>query len=103
VTFSVLVLASIAYACGGLFMKLSDGATHAGYTAAFLALFTGGALLQAVGMKQSDMGVAYIVVLGLEAVLAVLVSAYFLRESYTASRLAAIGLVLIGVAWLRAT
>jgi small multidrug resistance pump/quaternary ammonium compound-resistance protein SugE len=84
-------------------MKLSEGATHAGQTVAFLALFACGALLQAIGMKQSDMGVAYVFVLGLEAVLAVLLSAYFLRESYTASRLAAIGLVLIGVAWLRAT
>jgi multidrug transporter EmrE-like cation transporter len=102
-TIALLTLASIAYACGGLFMKLSDGASRAGSTAAFLALFAAGAVLQAVGMKHEGMGAAYVFVLGVEAVAAVLLSAWYLGEGYTASRLVAIALVVIGIAWLRAT
>src|SRR4051812_19209078 len=101
-SFVLLTLASFAYACGGLFMKRSDGATRAAPTAIFVALFVAGALLQALGMKRADMGASYVLVLGIEAVIAVALSAYVLNESYSASRLAAIALVLIGIAWLRA-
>ena len=60
-----LVLASAAYAVGGLFMKQSAGLSHPRPTIAFLALFAGGATLQAAGMKSADLGVSYIFVLGL--------------------------------------
>lgn len=101
--FLLLVLASIAYAVGGLFMKQSAGVTHVWPSAAFLALFAAGAVLQALGMTQADMGVSYVFVLGVEAICAVLLSAVVLHESYSPSRLAAIALVVIGIAWLRAT
>ncbi|MFN7916249.1 MAG: SMR family transporter [Vicinamibacterales bacterium] len=98
-----LVAASLAYAAGGLFMKQSDGLTRLLPTAAFLALFATGASLQALGMRNSDMGVSYVFVLGVEAVAAVALSAFVLEERYSASRLAAVVLVLIGIAWLRRT
>ena len=98
-----LILASIAYAVGGLFMKQSNGASEPWPTMAFLALFAGGATLQAVGMRDADLGVSYVFVLGLEAVVAVLLSMAYLHESYTPSRMAAILLVIAGVAWLRNT
>lgn len=97
----LLVAASLAYAVGGLFMKQSDGLTHLGPTVAFLTLFAGGASLQALGMRQGDMGVSYVFVLGVEAVVAVVLSALVLHERYSPSRLAAVVLVLIGIAWLR--
>jgi small multidrug resistance pump/quaternary ammonium compound-resistance protein SugE len=99
----MLVAASVFYAVGGLFMKQSDGATRLLPTAGFLLLFAGGATLQALGMKQGDMGVSYVVVLGLEAIAAVVLSAVILHESYSLSRLAAVALVLIGIVWLRRT
>lgn len=99
----LLVAASLAYAVGGLFMKQSDGLTHLVPTLVFLALFAGGASLQALGMRHGDMGVAYVLVLGVEAVFAVALSAVVLHEGYSASRLAAVALVLIGIAWLRRT
>ena len=40
-------------------------------------------------MKRADMGTSYLLVLGIEAVIAVVLSAHVLNESYTASRLAA--------------
>ena len=79
----MLVLASITYAVGGLFMKQSDGVTRLLPTVAFLALFASGATMQAVGMKQADMGVSYVFVLGLEAVAAVVISAFVLHEGYS--------------------
>lgn len=97
----LLVLASIAYAVGGLFMKQSEGLARLGPTLAFLALFASGASMQAVGMKQADMGASYVFVLGVEAIAAVALSAFVLHERYTPARLAAIALVVIGIAWLR--
>ena len=99
----VLLAASVAYAVGGLFMKQSEGATRLLPTAVFLLLFAAGATLQAIGMKQGDMGVSYVFVLGVEAIVAVVLSAVVLHESYSVSRLAAVALVLIGIAWLRQT
>ena len=98
---SLLLLASLAYAVGGLFMKQSDGATRPLPTLVFVLLFAAGAVLQAVAMRKSDMGVSYVFVLGVEAVAAVVLSAAVLHEAYTPSRLAAIALVAVGVAWLR--
>jgi multidrug transporter EmrE-like cation transporter len=60
-------------------------------------------MLQALGMRRTDMGVAYVLVLGMEAVVAVVLSAVVLNETYSASRLAAIALVVVGIAWLRST
>lgn len=98
---SLLLLASLAYAVGGLFMKQSAGATRLLPTAAFLLLFLTGAVMQAVAMRKADMGVSYVVVLGVEAVVAVLLSAVFLREAWSLSRLAAVVLILVGIVWLR--
>jgi multidrug transporter EmrE-like cation transporter len=98
-----LLLASGAYAVGGLFMKLSAGLANPGPTAAFLALFLLGAVVQALGMGQTDLGVAYILVLGVEAVVTLGLSVGYLHETCPPSRLAAVGLVLAGIAWLRRT
>jgi small multidrug resistance pump/quaternary ammonium compound-resistance protein SugE len=101
VSLSLLVAASVAYAVGGVFMKLSRGVTQPGPTIAVLLLFSAGALLQARAMRDAEMGVSYVIVLGLEAALAVLLSAFVLGESLSSSRLAAMAVVIAGVAWLR--
>ena len=98
-----LLLASISFAVGGLFMNLSAGMTHVAATAAFIILFVVGALAQALGMQRADLGASYIFVLGVEALITVFLSAFYLHESYSPSRLAAILLVIIGVTWLRYT
>jgi multidrug transporter EmrE-like cation transporter len=99
----LLAIASALYAVGGLFMKQSDGVTRLVPTLIFLALFVAGATLQAAGMNRADMGVSYVLVLGMEAVAAVVLSVAVLGESYSASRAAAIVLVLAGIVWLRST
>ena len=99
----MLVAASLAYAVGGLFMKQSLGVRRLGPTLAFLGLFASGSMLQAIGMKDADMGVSYVVVLGIEAVAATLLSVLVLREHYSLSRFVATALIVVGVAWLRQT
>jgi multidrug transporter EmrE-like cation transporter len=100
---SLLLLASLAYGVGGLFMKLSAGLSRPVPTAAFLGLFLIGATLQASGMRNADLSVSYIFVLGLEALVTVLLSVLYLQESCPPSRVAAILLVVVGIAWLRQT
>jgi small multidrug resistance pump/quaternary ammonium compound-resistance protein SugE len=101
--FSFLVVASVLYAIGGLFMKLSNGMSRPAPTAAFLMLFVVGATFQALGMRRTDLVVSYIFVLGAEAVVAVLLSALYLHERYPPSRVAAILVILVGMLWLKRT
>jgi multidrug transporter EmrE-like cation transporter len=98
-----LILASVVYAIGGLFMKLSQGLSRPWPTIAFSVLFLTGAMLQALGMRGADMGVSYVFVLGVEALVATGLSAAYLHEGFPPSRIAAVMLVVIGVAWLRRT
>jgi quaternary ammonium compound-resistance protein SugE len=98
-----LVLASAAYAVGGLFMKTSAGLSRPAPVVAFLALFAGGSLLQALGMRDADMGTAYVFVLGVEAVIALGLSVVYLHERVSAVRAVAVLLVIAGVMLLRRT
>ena len=101
--FLQLVTASIAYAIGGICMKLSEGLTRPLPSIAIFTLFIVGASLQTFGMRRADLGVAYIVVLGLEAVAALALSVLVLGESCSPSRLGAVAVVIAGIAWLRHT
>jgi multidrug transporter EmrE-like cation transporter len=99
----MLVAAALAFSAGGVFMKLSNGLSRPAPTAAFLALFTAGAALQALGMRRDDFSVAYIFVLGLEVAVTVLLSVFYLQETLPPSRLAALLLIMAGIVWLRTT
>jgi len=99
----MLVLASAAYAVGGVFMKMSEGLARPAPVAAFVALFAGGSLLQALGMRSVDLSVGYIIVLGVEAVLALALSVLYLHERLTPARVTAVALVVLGVLLLRRT
>lgn len=96
-----LILASLFYAVGGLCMKLSMGLSKPLPTAMLFALFLIGATLQTLGMRREDLGVAYIMVLGLEAVAALALSVFALEEACPPSRLIAVGLIIGGIVWLR--
>jgi multidrug transporter EmrE-like cation transporter len=99
----LLVTASVAFSVGGLLMKVSAGATRLLPTAGFLGLFTAGAVILAIGMRRTDLSVSYVVVLGLEAVVTVLLGVWILQEHCPPQRIAAIALIVAGIAWLRVT
>ncbi len=97
----LLVFSAVMYAVGGYFMKASDGATAPRATAAFLVLFLVGAVAQARGMRAADLSTAYVLVLGIEALVAVILGSVLLHEALTLARVGAIALVVIGIGWLR--
>jgi multidrug transporter EmrE-like cation transporter len=96
----LLVVASVLFACGGLCMKYSEGLAKLGPSVGVFVLFGIGAACQAVAMKRNDMGVAYLFVLGLEAVFAFVLSVAVLGEKATLGRAGAVVLIVSGIVWL---
>ncbi len=84
-------------------MKYSEGLTRLWPSAAVFALFSAGAACQAIAMKRTEMGIAYIFVLGLEAILAFLLSIFLLSERASVSRICAVALIVLGIALLERT
>lgn len=98
---TLAVLAALCFAVGGYFTKLSLGLTARGPTVMMFALFLAGSALQAVAMRNEPMAVTYVIVLGLEAVTALLLSIWLLQETASAIRFGGIALVVAGIILLR--
>ena len=96
------VLAALAFTLGGVCMKAADGFRNAWPTAGYLLLFASGALLQSEAMRRSELGTTYILVLGLEAMLAFAFGMALFGESATLPKIAAVVLIVAGIALLRA-
>lgn len=93
--------AAVFYSVGGYYMKLSNGFSQFGSTLAVFILFGLGAGSQIWAMRNEQMTVTYIVVLGLEAVIAFGLGVFLLNESSSFFKLAGTGLILAGIALLR--
>jgi multidrug transporter EmrE-like cation transporter len=100
-TLGLYSLAAIMYVSGGAFMKYSQGLTRALPTVGLTVLFSAGALIQARAMRHEELGTSYILVLGLEALLAVTIGTLLFGEQISARTLLGIALVLIGIVVLR--
>lgn len=94
-------IAAIMYVTGGALMKYSQGLTQTLPTLGLTALFSTGALIQARAMRYEDLGSSYVVVLGLEALLAIALGALLFGEQLSARAAAGIALVVIGIVLLR--
>ena len=100
-SFLLYSLAAALYVAGGTFMKYSQGLKRLLPTLALVVLFSAGALVQAWAMKQEALGPSYVVVLGLEALLAVLAGYVMFTEDLTVRTLSGVGLVVLGIVVLR--
>jgi multidrug transporter EmrE-like cation transporter len=101
-TFTLLVLGSaLCFTTGGIFMKLSEGLTRPGATALLFILFIAGACLQTLAMRGEDLGVTYIVVLGVEAILAFIFGWLLFNEQVSPLKIAGILAILAGIVALR--
>ncbi len=100
-TLFLSVLAAGAYTMGGFFMRKAEGFAHALPAAMVFACFCVGAALQTLAMKRSELSVNYILVLGLEAALALLLSFGWLQESVSPRKLAGLVLIAAGIMSLR--
>ncbi len=96
-----VILAALAYSFGGYFMKLSNGFSHLGSTVMVFVLFVTGAALQIWAMRNEQMTVTYIVVLGLEAIVAFGLGVFLLGESSSLAKIGGTSLVLAGILLLR--
>jgi multidrug transporter EmrE-like cation transporter len=95
------LLAAGAYTVGGVFMRKADGFSQVLPSVMVFACFGGGAALQTLAMRRSEVSINYILVLGLEAALALLLGVAWLGESLAPVKLAGLALILSGVAALR--
>lgn len=82
-------------------MKLADGLTHRPAAAAYLGLFGLGAILQAEAMRGGELGVVYIMILGLEAALAFSLGIVLFGESAGTFKLLGLTLIVFGIVLLR--
>jgi multidrug transporter EmrE-like cation transporter len=96
------LLAALCFTTGGLFMKYADGFRQLPPAMAFLLLFGVGAVFQSHAMRGAGMAVTYVLVLGLEAALALGFGVWLLGESLSVAKLAGIALTLAGIVLLRA-
>jgi multidrug transporter EmrE-like cation transporter len=94
-------LAALSFSIGGYFMKLSAGLTQLRPTVMMFAFFSIGAVLQTVAMRNEQMAITYIVVLGFEAITALGLSLFLLHESASLSKLTGVALVVAGIVLLR--
>ncbi len=96
------LLAALCFTTGGLFMKHADGIRQLPPALAFLVLFGLGAVLQSYAMRGAGMAVTYVLVLGLEAALALGFGMWLLGESLSPAKVVGIALTISGIVLLRA-
>lgn len=97
----LLIGAAVLYVAGGVAMKLSQSLTLWQPTLLVYFAFVGGATLQTLGMATGKMSIAYAVVLGLEAVLALAFGAAFLHERVTSLQMIGTTLLVAGIILLK--
>jgi quaternary ammonium compound-resistance protein SugE len=98
---ALAALAAFAFTLGGVLMKYADGLNRPLPAVGFLVLFGAGAVAQSLALRDVELGTTYILVLGLEAALAFGFGIVLFGESVTATKAAAVLLILTGIALLR--
>ena len=89
------------YTVGGAFMKQSAGLTQPWPSLWLFACFVAGAALQTLSMRGGEMSSNLIIVLGLEAALALGLGLLLFGESLSPGKAAGVLLVVAGAALLR--
>jgi small multidrug resistance pump len=93
--------AAVSYTIGGICMKFSDGFTRPWPSVGVFYLFALGAAIQTFVTTRGELAVSYIVVLGLEAVLALAFGIIIFKEGISPIKLMGFVLVVAGVGFLR--
>jgi multidrug transporter EmrE-like cation transporter len=82
-------------------MKVSNGFARLAPGSVALGLFMGGAVAQTMAMKHAELGVTYVFILGLEAVLAFAFGAFLFGESVSIPKVLGVALIIGGFALLQ--
>lgn len=100
----LMVAAAFTFTVGGVFMKWSQGLTQPLPTLAMVVLFVIGAALLTLSIDvRGQLGPAYLVVLGLEAVLALAFGALLFGEDASPPRLIGLALLIVGMILIEVT
>jgi multidrug transporter EmrE-like cation transporter len=97
-----LILSSLAFGVGALFMRPSTGVARVVTTIALALSFAVGGLLLATAVQRGTLGTTYLLGLGLEAVITIAIGTLLLHERFGPREIGAIGLILAGLVVLRA-
>ncbi len=100
-TMPYLIAASLLFVLGGVSMVKSAGFTEIWPSLLVFVFFGIAATLQTLGMKAQEVGVAYVLVLGLEAVFACIVGIVWLREPFSWPKALGTLLVVAGIILLK--
>jgi len=95
-----VLTAAALFTAGGVAMKASAGMTRPTPTLLFFLLFAAGATCQALALRDAELGVAYLVVLGLEAVLAAALGVVVYSEQVSVPKCLGVLAVVAGVVLL---
>lgn len=96
-----VVVASLAFGVGGAFMKASNGFTRLWPSVTVAALFVVGSVMLARAIRDDGLSTAYIVGLGVEALVAIGLGLALFGEQLTVPRAAGLLLITAGVAVVR--
>ena len=96
----LVLIAAISFTVGGIYMKLAAGLSQLVPSLLVYLFFVIGASLQTLAMQNSNLGVTYIFVLGLESILALLSGVLIFKENYSFLKLLGVSLIVAGVIFL---
>jgi multidrug transporter EmrE-like cation transporter len=93
---ATVIVASCLFASGGALMKVSDGFTKVWPSVGVIAMFTLGAFLFARALRNDGLTTVWIVGLGIEAVVSVVLGMWLFSENFSSFQIAGIVLIVGG-------
>jgi small multidrug resistance pump/quaternary ammonium compound-resistance protein SugE len=96
----MVLFSAICFTVGGICMKLSQGLSELIPSLLVYLFFIAGASLQTIAMRKAALGVTYIVVLGLESVLAFLFGVLLFQENYSYVNFVGVSFIVAGMSFL---
>jgi small multidrug resistance pump/quaternary ammonium compound-resistance protein SugE len=96
----MVLISAILFTIGGVFMKLSEGLSQPIPSLMVYIFFIAGASIQTVAMRKAALGVTYVVVLGLESVLAILFGVVLFHETLSYINVIGASCIIAGMSFL---
>ena len=93
---AAVIVASCLFASGGALMKVSDGFTRVWPSLGVIAMFCLGAFLVARALRTEGLSTVWIIGLGIEAVVSIVLGMLLFSENFSSFQIAGIVLIVGG-------